>query len=392
MPRHVLPSLAVLALGLLGAISPLTAQPEAPTTPQEVPTTPQSEASPEPEAPPTAPSEPITPPVEVSRSEAAPPTVTSTSEPASTAPLPPSPAPLAPMAPQAQAFPAEPVARSESPERALSSAGARIELSLLALPLGAGAGNILCGIAECESARGWAAANLFGAGGAAALAALTTRKKPLRFSMAQAIEGGAIWGAATSVYFTVLGSAGYADKNTYLTGLLVGELVGATAGALIEREFRPTSGAVALANSGALWLPSITTLLASTSGLWTDAGVRALGGSLLAAEALGLGLGGLLGQRGGVTRGQVFLSDAGAIVGGGMLPMLAWLIGGPLTPEVGFTTGAAGIALGFTTAYLLATRTPRARSAAARLDKPKRASLSIAPTAGGGMMMLGGRL
>jgi hypothetical protein len=267
---------------------------------------------------------------------------------------------------------------------------------LLSVPLGASAGVFLCVVAECNSARPYAASMLLGAGAGVALSALVTRYTGLEFSTAQAIEGGAIWGTTTPLYLWMLSSSSHDERGLFF-GLAAGELLGAGLGGLIERRVRPSSGAVALAISGSLWLSSIATLLAFTVNPNIDSSdsIRALGGGLLAAQALGLGLGGLLGQRFEASRAQVWLADAGAVVLGGTMPLLAWLVAGyEVTPEAMLGSTAAGMGLGFATAYLLAEFLPRRelRAAERATRHIERLRLGMLPVRGGGGLSLSARL
>jgi hypothetical protein len=224
---------------------------------------------------------------------------------------------------------------------------------------------------------------------------LATRRHPIPFATAQAIEGGAVWGTFTSLYVGLL--VPHADERSLFAGLFAGEVLGAGLGAVLERALRPRSGAVALANSGALWLPTVATLLsfAINPFLDNDSGVRGLGAGLLAAEAIGLAAGGLLGQRFKAGRVQVLLSDVGAVLLGGAFPLLAWLIGGDTVsaPEV-FGSAAAGVALGFAGAYALTELLPRRKQAAVEQAAKRLGGLQLAllPLRQGGGISLSKRL
>jgi hypothetical protein len=292
-----------------------------------------------------------------------------------------------------------------APAQSQSAHGARLELSLLAALYGAAAGNLVCGLAECDDGRPWAAVNLFGAAGASTIAALATRDRKFEFSTAQAIEGGATWGLVTPVYVMLMALPDDPSPQAIFGSILAGELLGGAAGGLLERAFRPTSGAVALANSGAFWLPGFTSLLMTMDDSFDENKVRTMGGALLLSQFVGLGLGGWVGQHDGVSRGRVWLSDAGAVLGGGALPLLTWLLAGDGIADDAFLgTSAMGLAVGFVGTYLLATRLPRARAASARLERTTGDThLSIAPATGssvggpgarsgvGGSLVLSGR-
>ena len=147
-------------------------------------------------------------------------------------------------------------------------------------------------------------------------------------------------------------------------------------------------------NSGGGWLPAIATTFYFIGDHEGASAARALGSALLLSELLGLGAGGWFGQRDGVNRAQVFLADAGAVLGGGALPLLAWLVSGEA--ERGPMLGACGfgMAAGFIGTYALATRLPRARAASAALaQRAGNTRLSIAPTTpgSGGTLQLSGR-
>lgn len=301
-----------------------------------------------------------------------------------------------PQAPSAQAAPA-PEGHEEPDEEPMEPArpGARIELSLLSAPLGAAAGMFVCVAAYCDSGRAAAGLALGGASLGVLAAALTTRFHPIPYAMAQAIEGGAVWGAFTSVAANLLASD--LDPRVLYGSLAAGELLGAGVGALVARASRPTSGAVALANSGAVWLSSTTTLLAFAIDPYLDGdhGRRALGGGLLAAELIGLGAGGVLGQRLGTTRVQALLSDVGATFLGGAFPLLAWLIGGNAVGDREiFGSAAAGVVLGFAGAYLLTEWVPRRKQAAIEraAQRLNGVQLTMMPLRQGGGISLSKRL
>ena len=295
----------------------------------------------------------------------------------------------------AEATPEAPAPSSqEEPRR-----GARIELSLLSAPLGAAAGMFVCGAANCLDERALAGAALGGAAGGVLLSALTTRYAPIPFATAQAIEGGAVGGTFATLFLWLLAAQdhdGYRSERALLASLAAGELLGAGLGALLERSLRPRSGAVALANSGGVWLPAITTLLAFSSRPYIDEpATRGLGAGLFAAQALGLGVGGWLGQRFHATRAQVWLSDVGAGLVGGALPLLTWLIGGPYVDEralMGST--AAGMALGFAGAYVLTEFLSRSKRAAVEraARQLERVQLAMMPLRQGGGLSIATRL
>jgi hypothetical protein len=303
--------------------------------------------------------------------------------------------------PPAESVPsaAAPLVSEQPPELSKESEprlGARIELSLLSAPLGASAGLFVCVALECDDPRAIAGSALGGAAAGVLLSALTTRYAPIPFATAQAIEGGAVWGSFSTLYLWLLAAQRH-DERVLFASLAAGEVLGAGVGGLLERSLRPSSGAVALANSGALWSSAITTLLVFSSDLFLDgeASVRGLGAGLFAAQAIGLGVGGALGQRFGATRTQVWLSDVGAGLIGGTLPLLTWLIGGRYADDramMGST--AAGIALGFVGAYVLTEFLPRRKRAAVEraARQLERVQLALMPLRQGGGLSITTRL
>jgi hypothetical protein len=282
------------------------------------------------------------------------------------------------------------------PREVPSSAGPRLELSLLSAPLGGGVGLSLCLLADCQEGRLFAASILIGATAGVALSALVTRKTGLAFSTAQAIEGGAIWGTTTPVYVWLLASNQH-DPRGLFAGMAVGELLGAGLAGVLERRLRPTSGAVALANSGSFWLSSITTLMTFSIGVDSenDAAYRGLGAGLLAAQGIGLGVGGFLGQRFAARRSQVWLADAGAVLLGGTLPLLTWLmVGDTFAPEALLASTAVGMGVGFVGAYLLAELLSGRQQQALERTAQRMAGmqLSMMPLRDGGGVTLSKRL
>ncbi len=334
--------------------------------------------------------------------QAAPPEPTPTEPevaPEAQAPAESAPTPLAETPPAASAQPLVPPETPAPSSEDEPRRGARIELSLLSAPLGAAAGLFVCGAADCQDKRAFAGAALGGAATGVLLSALTTRYAPIPFATAQAIEGGAVGGSFATLYLWLMAAQhhdGQQSVRVLFASMAAGELLGAGLGGLLERSLRPRSGAVALANSGGLWLPAITTLIAFSSNPYiNEPAARGLGAGLFAAQAIGLGVGGLLGQRFGATRAQVWLSDVGAGLVGGALPLLTWLIGGPYVDEralMGST--AAGMALGFAGAYVLTeflSRKKRAsvERAARQLD---RLQLAMMPLRQGGGLSIAARL
>jgi hypothetical protein len=279
------------------------------------------------------------------------------------------------------------------------STGARIELTVLSAPIGASMGLFFCFAATCEGdARSVAGALLGGAAAGVLVSGLVTRFKPIAPSTAQAIEGGTLWGSLTSLYVWLLASDRDGDSRGLFAGMAAGGLLGAGLGGVIERQLLPTSGAVALANSSAFWLSAMTMLTVVGIGpdFDDDAPTRGLAGGLLAAQALGLGIGGAIGQRFGATRSQVWLSDMGAVLLGGTMPLLTWLIGGDAVPaEAMLATTAVGMGLGFATAYLLSEFLPRRRAEKAARRAAglfEHTSLALLPMRQGGGLSLSARL
>jgi hypothetical protein len=254
----------------------------------------------------------------------------------------------------------------------------------------------VCLAAYCDDPRAFAGASLGGVAAGVLSSALVTRWHPISYATAQAVEGGAVWGTFTSLYLWMLAPRHH-DERTLFGALAAGELLGAGLGGLVARGLHPSAGAVGFANSGALWLSTMTTLITFSidPNLGDDSQTRSFGAGLLASELIGLGAGAVIGQRFDASRGQVWLSDVGAGLVGGTLPLLAWLIrGSSVTATEIFATAAAGTALGFAGAYTLVELLPRRRRAAAEraaklLD---RLQLAMMPVRQGGGFSLSTRL
>jgi hypothetical protein len=315
----------------------------------------------------------------------------------SAAPAASAPAPAAPAQAAEPAAPA-PVEISEArldPDRPRK--GARIELMVLSAPYGAAAGTFICLAAACRNGRAAAGALLGGAASGVLISGMATRKHGIPHATAQAIEGGGLWGTTTSLYLWMIASKVQNEQGLF-GGMAAGELLGASLGGLFERKLLPSSGAVALANSGSLWLSAIATMMAFgiQRDLDNDRAHRGLGGGLLAAQLVGLSVGGMLGQRFETRRSQVWLSDIGAVLGGGVMPLLTWLFGGEgVPPEAMFGATAAGLGLGFAGAYLLTEFGKRRKeTAAAERAASELGRMHIAPLAlrQGGGLSLAGRL
>ncbi len=152
-----------------------------------------------------------------------------------------------------------------------------------------------------------------------------------------ALTGGAAVGLAGSLYFSRNGiTAGQAStynsgtvwglwnglalsnalelEGKAITGsMLAGQAVGLGGAALAWHLFEPTAGTVSLVNSGQIWATVITTLVHGTTGFKAESPL--LWGSLIAASNAGLVAGALLSQEFPMSRGRALVIDSGGVLG-----------------------------------------------------------------------------
>lgn len=208
---------------------------------------------------------------------------------------PPAPAPMTP----------EQALRHESPSR-----GARAELVLFQTLHGVVAGLELCQVIDCDSARPYAAALMGGGAAGLGLSLLGTRKG-VRAGHAEMTDSGVLWGAWSGLAISQI--RGDQDDKSVWTTVLVGQGVGLGIGALAWNGPKPTAGQVAMASSAGTWATLLTLF---THGIAEfDASPPILWTSLLIAGDVGILAGAALAYQVPVSRGRVYLVNAGGILG-----------------------------------------------------------------------------
>lgn len=201
-----------------------------------------------------------------------------------------------------------------TPEQALRkevpSRGARAELVLFQTLHGVVAGLELCQVIDCDSARPYAAALMGGGAAGLGLSLLGTRKG-VRAGHAEMTDGGVLWGAWNGLAISQIRDD--LDDEAIWTTVLLGQGVGLGIGALAWNGPKPTAGQVAMASSAGIWA---TVLTIFTHGITEfDASPRLLWTSLLLASDVGILAGAALAYKVPVSRGRVYLVNAGGILG-----------------------------------------------------------------------------
>lgn len=201
----------------------------------------------------------------------------------------------------------------ETPSRA-----ARAELALFQSLHGLALGTELCFVVECDSAGAALGLSLLGAGIGAIAAVSISDLTPGQRGL---LDSGTAWGAVNAGL--LMAAAGTSGQQSISAGLIAGQTGGLALGAALFR-LHPTSGQIALANSGGIWAGALAVLLHEASGADLSSAERSTG-ALIAIDA-GIAAGGYLASRWtAITRAQTLVIDAGGIagaVGGGAIAVL----------------------------------------------------------------------
>jgi hypothetical protein len=199
---------------------------------------------------------------------------------------------------------------------------------------------------ECDEAGAVLGLILAGAG---AGALISLNAPDLTSGQRALVNSGTAWGAANAVLLSI--AADPDDEKTIAGVLLAGQLGGVLAGVGLT-QLRPTSGQVALANSGGQWSLVLTGL--TLAGLEADLDDAELAVALLVAADAGVAAGAYLAWRNPkISRAQTLLIDAGGIVGAVGGGSLGVIISGDEGDRTTPLLAAAGTVVGLgVTAYL----------------------------------------
>ncbi len=210
----------------------------------------------------------------------------------------------------------------------------RAELAFFATAYGIWTGVAAGVIGDAEDLRAYLGLAVAGGAGGLTLAILPTRHAPMPEGRAQTIESAASWGSLNGGLVAALADAGGRD----VVGATLGTGVAALGTAvLLTGDRSPSSGDVALTNSGGIW-GLVTGGL--TLAILEDASDNTAQGVLLAGADAGLIAMALVARQVDLSRGRSLLIDAGGLLGtlaGASIPAFA-------NPENGPAIGASGLA------------------------------------------------
>lgn len=172
---------------------------------------------------------------------------------------------------------------------------------------------LLCAAAQCGSSpQLFAGSAVLGAGLGVGLSAWITRDG-ISGGPAQVINSGAAWGAYQGTLLaTMIAEAGDPLWKPWVTISLTG-LAGTGVGTALAYWVQPSGGPVAMANSGGIWASVLTTLFLSPAfDYFRPDTVQTV--NLVAANG-GILLLGLVSRYAQLSRGRMFLIDAGGVLG-----------------------------------------------------------------------------
>lgn len=213
--------------------------------------------------------------------------------------------------------PASTARPGDRPGHESPSQQARAELALTMTVHGILLGADICEMVECEgSSRAWAA-TLMASGGAALGLSLYLTRDGIRQGRAQLLDSAMTWGSWNSLLLT----DGLAEGPTEAGYQVASQAGGLALGMGLWHVWRPTSGQVALANTGGVWTVVLTLL---AHGMAEES--PSLDTIVLAGDA-GLLLGGLVSNEiAHISRGRTLLIDTGGVLGfltGGLAAVIA---------------------------------------------------------------------
>lgn len=204
---------------------------------------------------------------------------------------------------------------------------------------GAAQGVLLCAIADCGG-QGYAAASVAGAGVGAAATLLLAREHGVTSGQAAAINSGTVWGFWFGIASMLALDLSGDDS---LAAVMLGGAGFTGVGILLATTVKPTSGQVAMANSGGLWTGAVTALLLATSD---SDDTKTFFAVELGATAVGITSLALLSSQVQVSRGRVLLIDAGGILGGLLGGAATYVAAGDDAGDAILLGSAAGVVAG----------------------------------------------
>ena len=231
---------------------------------------------------------------------------------------------------------------AEPPRPARLDRRGRAELAFFATIYGIWTGVATGILADADDARVYLALALAGGAGGLTLAILPTRHAPMPEGRAQVIESAAIWGSLNGGLIAALADAG--ERGVVGATLGTG-LASLGTAVLLTRERSPSSGDVALTNSGGIW-GLVTGGL--TLAILEDASATTAQGVLLAGADAGLLAMALVARKVDMSRGRSLLIDAGGLLGalaGASIPAFANSENGPAIGASGLAGMATGLAI-----------------------------------------------
>lgn len=194
-------------------------------------------------------------------------------------------------------------------------------------------------------------------------------------------NSGAVWGFWNGL---TLALALDLDNGRALAGtMLAGQAIGLGGGALAWHLFEPTSATVSLASSGAIWTTAITALIHGVAGSDVSDGI--FWGSLMGASSAGLVAGALLANEFPMSRGRALVIDSGGLLGAlvGFSAYLVFSDDRADNVQAAMASGLAGTVAGLAAATYFSRNWD--------IDDATSAQLFITPTDGGALVGLGGQ-
>lgn len=256
---------------------------------------------------------------------------------------------------------------------------ARAELVAFQTVHGIALGAEFCSALECDDARLYTTMLAVGGGAGLGLSLLAS-DGGVTPGFATLINSGTLWGAFNGAMLSNALNSG----DDIAAFMAPAQLAGIGVSALLWNQLSPTAGEVSVANSGGIWLGTLTAL--GQLAVNHDSNSDAIIWSILGMADLGIVGGALLSQYEPMTRGRALVIDTGGVLGG-LVGMGTYVL---INPEFNEPTGfalstMAGIVAGLgTSAYL--TR---------HWDAPDNGQISaswgIAPTEEGAVLSLSGQ-
>ena len=253
---------------------------------------------------------------------------------------------------------------------------ARGELAFTQTVHGLVLGLEFCALLQCNEPRAFIGSILVGAGAGLA-GSFVYEADGIKPGQAAAINSGTYWGGWMMLSMG-MGLDLVRDSQTLAGLLMLGQLGGLTAGALLYDAFEPTSGEVSMVNSAGIWsgvLTAMTLNLAEVNGQ-TDYWLP----MFLITHAAGAGAA-YLSRTYSMSRGRVLLIDGVGLMGGLIGASAVVLTAGNDTSSDALQTSIIlGIAGGLTIGTYLSRE----------FDAPDiGANLALVPTEGGALLTLG---